>query len=201
MIFTPPLARAVATGRKTQTRRPVKGDKPCRYQAGHSYAVQPGRGKEAIARLRVLDVHDELAGDITFADARREGFRTTLEFKAAWVSLYDKAWLDGHNDDAIEATAVQRFDERHAGTPVWVITFTLDRDHVRLLARPTRTSGDYTDNHRLAIDDLEVIDPAAGYIERVRAEGEKQRAAFRRDLETERQRRRNLRPPMLHNAA
>lgn len=162
MIFKPALARAVASGRKTQTRRPVT-PKPCRYKVGHDYAVQPGRGKEAIARLKVLDIREERVGQITHQDAKAEGFRNTAAFKAYWVELYDARWLadymEVHSLDALsEPFLLERFDKRHAHKLVTVITFELANDTPRFLAHPTASSGDYTEQRHRAIDDLEVID-------------------------------------------
>lgn len=65
----------------------------CTVQPGRSYAVQPGRGKHALARIVVTDVRAELVGEITFDDARREGFRTTADFKRTWLELHDPRWL------------------------------------------------------------------------------------------------------------
>lgn len=66
----------------------------CTVQPGRSYAVQPGRGKHALARIVVTDVRAELVGEITFDDARREGFRTTADFKRTWLELHDARWYE-----------------------------------------------------------------------------------------------------------
>lgn len=71
MIFGRSLLPLVLDGTKTQTRR--RSD---RYRPGRTYAVQPGRGKRAIGRIRVLDVRPERLMDITEDDARAEGFKT-----------------------------------------------------------------------------------------------------------------------------
>lgn len=104
MIFREPLLAKVLDGSKTVTRRPVKTTTagagtpsmttpqnlltPCRYEVGKTYAVQPGRGKKAVARIRVLDVRREKLLAITTADARREGFYGGPEFVAYWRKLY-----------------------------------------------------------------------------------------------------------------
>lgn len=87
MIFKPSLCDLIMSGVKTQTRRPVKypvGDErigtpmdealPCRYSVGKTYAVQPGRGKPSICRIKVLSVERQALRDITQADAIAEGF-------------------------------------------------------------------------------------------------------------------------------
>lgn len=179
MIFQPTLARAVADGRKTQTRRPVRNDKPCRYKVGHDYAVQPGRGKEQIARLKVLEVREEPVGAITHPDAKAEGFRNVAAFKAYWVRIHDAKWLSAAEDpeqgrDALtETELLVRFNERHAHKLVHVITFITAVDMPRFLASPGRGSPmvvarddhgnpksvtDYTSHPGRAIDDLEVVD-------------------------------------------
>ena len=93
MIFRPEMAELILAGKKTQTRRAVKySDRgkaiDCRYVAGKSYAIQPGRGKRATERLTVLEVHTQRLGDADPADVRREGFRTRDEFFAYWIELH-----------------------------------------------------------------------------------------------------------------
>lgn len=157
MIFQASLARAVADGRKTQTRRPVRSDKPCRYKVGHDYAVQPGRGKEQITRLKVLEVREEPVGAITHPDAKAEGFRNVAAFKVAWVQIHDKVWSERY-PDVPELDYIEQFDKRHAHKLVHVITFTTTVDTPRFLAQPGPHQGDYTEQRHRAIDDLEVVD-------------------------------------------
>lgn len=115
---------------------------------GASVAVQPGRGKAQECRIVILDVRHELVGDIQYTDAIAEGFRTTADFKAYWTRLYESTLMRGVDDtDAAGIVCeppdhdllVERFDARHATTPVWVITFALDTSHhPRLLAPASR---------------------------------------------------------------
>lgn len=102
MIFKPELAQMVLEGRKTVTRRPVKqapsgglhGDLwlPCRYKPGRTYAIQPGRGKRAVGRIRVLDVRRMELGTPNahgkLVDALREGFSSWEDFREYWTGLY-----------------------------------------------------------------------------------------------------------------
>lgn len=79
MIFKPELVTLILAGNKTQTRRPVlyglNGKViPCRYKVGHTYAVQPGRGKRQVARIEILEVRRESWGAISEPDAIAEGF-------------------------------------------------------------------------------------------------------------------------------
>lgn len=145
MIFQIELERLVRHGRKTITRRPVKPDQPCRYRTGHSYAVQPGRGKPATCRITITGIDRQFAGAITLPDAVGEGFKTTDDFKAYWIALHDKPWLGKQRafvealnanalaDDAtididkyLAARSIDRFDTSHADRAVWRIEFVLD---------------------------------------------------------------------------
>ena len=138
MIFSADLAHLIVAGKKTQTRRTVKAaERECRFRPGRSYAVEPGRRRAGVARILITDITQEDVADITFAAARAEGFKTTLEFKHHWLSLHDAAWLDRLDDTWADPTdagydelVLERFDARHADTLVWVITFQLDRQHL-----------------------------------------------------------------------
>ena len=84
MIFRPELVPLVLDGRKTQTRRLGVFE----YTPGRDYAVQPGRGKHAVGRIKVTAVRRERLGDISQADALREGFASRWEFIAYWRDLH-----------------------------------------------------------------------------------------------------------------
>ena len=217
MIFRPQLARAVIDGRKTQTRRPVKGDQPCRYLVGHDYAVQPGYGKPAIGRVQILDVREERAGDISHYDARAEGFRTTDDFKEYWVRLHDKAWVERERIDLVAVydtdvsivtwILLRRFEQRHAHKRTWVITLTTHTDTPLYLAHPTPNSGDYTSQPCRAIDDLEVIDRttqeryAKAASQRDAPMRNRKLQTFAEDLADARREQRNTRLAMFRSAA
>lgn len=130
MIFKPELAKKVAAGSKTMTRRPVKdGEQECRYRAGRVYGVQLGRGKSTSFPITITEEpRREALAAITFKEARREGFRTREEFIDYWTELY------GDFDPDQE---------------VWVISFVkgdaTDRPHL-LAARSGTPMGEYTDN-------------------------------------------------------
>lgn len=96
MIFRPQFVELVLAGRKTQTRRPVKFThnwrtlvvKPCAYAVGKTYAVQPGRGKHAVARIRVLEVTRVPVNPIDARDAVAEGFASREAFLDWWRDFY-----------------------------------------------------------------------------------------------------------------
>ncbi len=115
MIFSPTLVKKILSGRKTETRLPVKAAETiCRYKPGRHYALQHKCGGREITRIEILAVERQCLGDITFESVRCEGFKTTDEFREYWIELY------GHFDPDQD---------------VWAIKFTLKGDPIRLLAR------------------------------------------------------------------
>jgi hypothetical protein len=104
VIFKPEMVEKILAGEKTVTRRPVKleidatwGQEPIRralpsrYVVGKDYAVQPGRGRPGVARIRILGVtrtalqpHESWRAE----EAQREGFETWQAFVDYWLSLY-----------------------------------------------------------------------------------------------------------------
>ena len=94
--------KQVLDGTKTQTRRPVKASQESNrwdietdvineviqwldngkeypanmrsiYVVGRTYAVQPGRGKKSVGRIRITKIRRERLGDISDADCLAEG--------------------------------------------------------------------------------------------------------------------------------
>ncbi len=162
MIFKPQLVEQIKQGRKTVTRRLVQAQQPCRYEVGRDYAVQPGRGRAAVLRIVVLDVEQQLLGDLTHDAARAEGFRDRAAFARHWLELHDAkvaaAAVDCTGDDLL-ATWLYR----HGARGVWVITFERQReqewsvpDRPRYLHRSV-VRGVTTDSRMRAIGEPEVI--------------------------------------------
>jgi len=109
MIFAHTLENVLAS-KKTQTRRLVKpgetlhcvrtllGDvatvhipgKRKIYEVGKAYAVQPGRGKKAVAYIQITGLRKERVQDVTRKDARAEGFRSRREFLETWQQIHGK---------------------------------------------------------------------------------------------------------------
>ena len=104
-----------------------------------------------------------------------------------------------HTELLIAAGLLTEHDHNNDGT--WTLKTTkagrallnAPIEHTPLyLARPGRNQGDYTTVRHRAIDDLEVVPPAQGYVEKARITAAEARASFRRDLEEERARRNNI---------
>ena len=102
MNFQPELAAKVMAGEKTVTRRLVSlnprspwSRERCSLVVGRDYAVCPGRGKNAIGRVRIVSVEQlHLGQRMTTAEARAEGFSSRAEFKSAWIDINGE-WSDG----------------------------------------------------------------------------------------------------------
>lgn len=107
MIFQHTFQK-VLSGEKTQTRRIYKPNKhfasfsdntywavygvqgaPPIYELGHTYAVQPGRGKKSVGRIMITQIRREDVRCISYEDAQVEGFGGKLEFLETWVRMHD----------------------------------------------------------------------------------------------------------------
>ncbi|MFQ3534436.1 MAG: hypothetical protein SNJ58_01030 [Aggregatilineales bacterium] len=119
MIFAHTL-ESVLKGTKSQTRRLIKAGEWLSadgtsiltasgrrlYQVGKTYAVQAGRGKRAVARIRITGLRRERVGAISMEDAHAEGFPSSQMFLAAWRAIH------GLNADLL--------------AEVWVISFYIE---------------------------------------------------------------------------
>jgi hypothetical protein len=172
-------------------------------KTGHDYPIRPGQ-RAAVCRVTILSAREEPAGHITYKDARAEGYKTTVDWKAGWVRQYDKAWLR-RNPDLEPADLAERFDTRHATTPTVVLTLKLVTDEPRWLAtqRDTLTGrclpGGYTAQRGRAADDLEVVDPATQA--RITAIAAAARELGRMEAIVAREQRRHARLAMIRRAA
>lgn len=108
MIFTPEHCAMNVAGTKTNTRRLQEEGDFCvydeatgktilavftanmrtKYEVGHTYANQPGRGKPANGRIRLLAIREEALWAITDEDIRAEGCKDLVEFGRVWNSIY-----------------------------------------------------------------------------------------------------------------
>ena len=104
MIFAHTLDKVIC-GEKSQTRRLVKSGESLDstgnrvtlrnnrtlYEIGKTYAVQPNRGKKAVARIRLTAVRREPVAVISEKDARAEGFTSSEEFLTTWRSIHGQS--------------------------------------------------------------------------------------------------------------
>ena len=98
------------SGRKTQTCRIAKPGEVAvpgqkrqieavvangrdKYRVGKSYAVQPARGKPAVARIRLLAIARKNIADADDADATAEGYATRDEFLEVWRQIHGASKL------------------------------------------------------------------------------------------------------------
>ena len=89
MIFKPDHVTLIQAGQKTQTRRLGK----CRWVVGHVYRITLGwYDKIPQCYIRVLDVHQDRLGNITEAEARREGYHSVESYRSAWERIYKAKW-------------------------------------------------------------------------------------------------------------
>lgn len=110
MIFQYTLTQ-VLSGQKTQTRRTIKendvairgnhnqieavaANDRIKWQVGQTYAVQPGRGKPQVARIKIVQINSEYVSHISQADAIQEGHKNQEEFLSLWKKLYGEKSLD-----------------------------------------------------------------------------------------------------------
>jgi hypothetical protein len=147
MIFQHTI-EAVLNGTKTQTRRVVDpgdkawlqgethGDVVCVYRNGRlkwalggEYAVQPGRGKKGLGRIRITSIRKEHVQDIMPEDACAEGIEQDVCF-AAYPDTPQARY------QAVATIAIERFralwdsiqpaGRRWEDNPlVWCLTFEL----------------------------------------------------------------------------
>jgi hypothetical protein len=197
-------AKRIAAGKVSQYR--YTGRTP--LKTGHDYPVQV-RGKPAVCRIHVLSGIVLPAGAVTFSDARREGYRTTTELKAAFVRRHDQRWVEKQPEDVDDSVLAARFDERYARTLVQILVFSVVTDEPLFLASQFdilhghTDRGEYTARRGKAIDDVEVVPAAVTdvYAKAAEADAEKQRERFRNQHVAKRQGKRNDRLAMFRRAS
>lgn len=67
-----------------------------KWEIGSTYAIQPGRGKKSIGRIRITGIRQEDVREISDADVVAEGFRVSDnpsvnrgEFLRTWCAMHD----------------------------------------------------------------------------------------------------------------
>ena len=78
----------IRRGLKTETRRLRRP----RLRVGGIYPLRVGR-RLLPDRVRVLKIYSQRLGEVTEEDARREGFKSLMEFRRAWIDIY-QSWDD-----------------------------------------------------------------------------------------------------------
>jgi hypothetical protein len=86
---------------KTETRRLINPgekllDNPrcvevngrAKWQVGRSYAIQPGRGKKAVGRIKITGIKTEPLDQMSEEDALAEGFQSLDSFRQAWMQCH-----------------------------------------------------------------------------------------------------------------
>jgi hypothetical protein len=196
MIFDSKAANAIADGRVTRIYLPVR-----RGRAGAPFANitlrqgadVPVATRGAHAPLCTVRVRQRLRTPLralTLKEVRAAGWRTSGDFRAAWVTRHDTAWMLRHaseisDDDA--ARLLERFAAYWADRLAWSVTIAVVTDPARFMSRQHgRALGDgqYTPIAGDAIDHAEV--PPARWLEREASRlgehGERIRAERRREL-------------------
>lgn len=129
--------KSVLDGSKTQTSRIVKPGDICpmngcdidsiynggrlKWRVGNTYAVQPGRGKRAVARIRILEIHKRDVREFDMEDIKAEGFNGVPGFWEAWCMMHDKSSAKLMiTSSHIRSKLYARPDERYTA---WVLNF------------------------------------------------------------------------------
>lgn len=151
MIFQRTIDK-VLSGEKTQTRRIVRldeiglyndndqivgvftRDNKTRYLLAKEYAVQPGRGKPAVARVQITGIRRGDVRTISAEDVRAEGFLTASDFFLTWCAMHDKGVslpvMHEHQNSAIVWQGVRSIVATRpaAHYDAWVLEFRLVED-------------------------------------------------------------------------
>lgn len=151
-------------GRRGQSRQQVK---PFRAQVGMEVSLQKqarrdGKDvKETAGYAKIVGIRTEQHSAISFADVRASGYRTTADYKRAWVMLHDAHWVRALGENVLTGDFSARFDERHG--PKLVLVLTLDPVREQrgrfLAADPAAMETDYVASPARAMKgELEAVD-------------------------------------------
>lgn len=177
MVVNRFAARKIATGEITQHRLPRDKTPP---RPERHLLIQAHQGADAHCVVRTLTItlsRDEdrrIAGhaDTLHGDNLTQlGHTTVPSYAAQWLATHDRPWLSRHTpDDTLDLSAaaadldeqivMDRWEDRWASEPVWVIAWQVDSDQplwlekggVGLTSIPSRgctEAGEYQDPAKL----------------------------------------------------
>lgn len=158
MILPKQQANAVASGRKTTHHTT---NDALRVGARFNISWRDGKQLVKTCYAQTIAREERELRDLTRDEAKRVGFdgvRGPLNFKRAWLTQHDQAWMArrGQNEfDRTDEEIAQRYAKR-AGTTVYVLTLALAEEPDQWMARSTGrlTKHQATSNPRNAIDDM-----------------------------------------------
>lgn len=169
MILTRQQANAIATGRKT-THHTLHDTLRTGSRIPIQVRTRP-RQTDIVCHAQITATEQRPLRDLTRTEAKREGFdgpRGPLHWRKAWLQQHDGAWFSRQelSDTGLTDTAAQdRFQVKHAGQPVTVLTLQIAEEPDRWMAPSAgkQTKHQTTSNPRQAIDELAV--PPQEYVD------------------------------------
>jgi hypothetical protein len=84
LLFKKPMIQKIHNGSKTSTRRPIRP----MVKEGGRYHLKIELFKALPDSIQVDRLYQQPLGEMTEADAKREGYSTLQEFQEVWVSLF-----------------------------------------------------------------------------------------------------------------
>jgi hypothetical protein len=160
MIVRPEYLNLIRRGRKTEHRMPALGD-DCPVRRDQTLPVMTEFRGEPAEHVLVRSVRRQQLRDLTFADARAEGFRTRADFAHRYMRRWS-GYRDHHRPDS-DDYLLDLFNEWHGDDVVWAIAFEVI-DAPLLLAPAAHPHGSVLGYTTRASDALphepESIDPA-----------------------------------------
>jgi hypothetical protein len=160
VIVRPEFLNLIRRGKKTEHRIPATGDL-CPVRRDQTLPVMTTFGGEPAEHVLVSAVRRQQLRDLTFNDARAEGFRTRADFAHRYMRRWS-GYRDHHRPDT-DDYLLDLFTEWHGNDVVWAIAFEVI-DAPNLLtpaAHPHGTKLGYTTRTTDALPhEPESIDPS-----------------------------------------